>query len=117
MDPISNVDQLVLLLRQRLLERTRAERSGRKGPAAKTTRQPGALDAVHALAALEGADDQQLERALVQALLAEQLGRRLLNDARFQLVVDQVTETLRQDANGKALLARLTGELRAAGAA
>jgi len=116
MDPISNVDQLVLLLRQRLLERTRAERTGRKPATQKPARQPAALDAVHVLAALDGADDQQLERALIQTLLAEQLGRQMLNDARFQLVVDQVTETLRQDANGKALLSRLTGELRGAGA-
>lgn len=115
MDPISNVDQLVLLLRQRLLERSRAERGGRKVVAPKAARRPATLDPVQVLVALDGADDRQLERALIQNLLTEQLGRGLLNDARFQLVVDQVTETLRQDAHGKTLLAQLTRELRAAG--
>ena len=114
MDPISNVDQLVLLLRQRLLERSRTERLGRRAPAAKTARTT-TIDPLQVLSALDGADDRQLERALIQTLLNEQFGRGLLNDARFQLVVDQVTETLRQDENGKALLALLTDELRAVG--
>ena len=114
MDPISNVDRLVFLLRQRLTERSKlgaAARSG--GKAAAAERAATGLDNVHALAAVDGVDDRQLSRALIQNILADQLGGKLLNEAKFQQVVDRVTETLESDGASAQLLARLVGELRA----
>ena len=115
MDPVSNVDQLVLLLRQRLLERTRAAKGQPAQPRNRTQSPlaPTGLDNLQALAAIEGVDDRQLRRALVQSILADRLGGQLINGARFHQVVDKVTETMEAEAGASKLLSRLVGELRA----
>jgi hypothetical protein len=114
MDPISNVDRLVFLLRQRLSERSKLGPAARSGGKAAAGERPGTgLDPVHALAAVDGVDDRQLRRALIQNILADQLGPKLLNEAKFQQVVDRVTETIESDGGASQLLARLVGELRA----
>lgn len=114
MEPISNIDRVVLLLRQRLQERARL--SGQK--TARKDHDAGAsgLDNVQALAAVDGVDDGQLGRALIQGILVEQFGSEVINDAKFQQVVDRVTETLAADESGSALLARMVAELRGAAA-
>jgi hypothetical protein len=114
MDPVSNVDRLVLLLRQRLAERSKAA-AGRTSQS-RPTDQPAAsgLAGVQALAALESVDERQLKRALIQSLLADQFGSDLLNEAPFQQIVDRVTETLEDDADGADLLSRATRDLRRA---
>jgi len=112
MDPISNIDRLVLVLRQRLQEqaRTSAHRAGERSRADRA--EARGLDSVQALAGVEGVDDHQLGRALIQSILADHFGPELINDAKFQQVVDRVTETLEQDEGGAALLGRMVGELR-----
>src|ERR1700722_14974053 len=94
MDPVSNVDQLVLLLRQRLAERSRTSAGGvaRKSNAADV--QAPSVDALRTLAAVEGVGERQLGRALVQSILADQFGAGLVNDAKFHQVVDRVAETI-----------------------
>ena len=112
MDPVSNVDQLVLLLRQRLLERSRTQSaSDARRSAAKRPANP--LETVQALAAVEGMEDRDLQRAFVQSLLTEQFDSRLINDAKFQQVVDRVTDALNDDTGTSRLLGRLMDELRA----
>lgn len=115
MDPISNVDRLVLILRQRLQERakasaSRADRRERPGEQSAT-----GLDNVQAMAAIEGVDDHQLGRALIQSILAENFGPEMLNEAKFQQLVERVTEAIEADEGGASLLSRLVGELRAPG--
>jgi len=112
MDPISNVDRLVFLLRQRLLERSRTAGSGPAGKRAANQRAPGGMESVQALAAISGVDGRQLKRALIQNILVEQLGTPLLNEAKFQVVVDQVVSTIDDDAGSSKLLSRLVQELR-----
>lgn len=114
MDPVSNVDRLVLLLRQRLQERDRTRGPARKADA-RAQQAAGGLAAAQALAALEEVDERQLRRALIQGLLADQLGPDLLNAPRFQQVVDRVVGALEADEGGAALLDRITREMRAAG--
>lgn len=112
MEPISNVDRLVLLLRQRLQDRDRlrAGRPAERRPTQKSD--PNALTAAQALAAAEDIDERQLRRALIQGLLADQFGERMLNEPRFQQVVDRVTAAIEADEGGRALLERISGELR-----
>jgi len=115
MEPISNVDRLVLILRQRLQERARASgarRAGRPAPAGRGPAEPMAM--VQALAAVDTVDDRQLKRALVQGVLAENLGPGLVNDASFQQMVDRVAETLDRDPDLGKLMARVVADLRAA---
>lgn len=106
MDPISNVDQLVLLLRQRLQERAKTARRGEPLRTASRPAQP--------LAALSGLDERQFRRALIQNLLAERLGRHLLNEAGFQQVIDQVVDALESDDLASQTLSRVVADLRAA---
>ena len=113
MDPVSSVDQLVLLLRQRLSERSRA------GGAAFTNRAaprheaaPSAIESARALAAIDGLDERQLRRAVLQNILADKLGAHLINDAQFQQVVDRVVETVEQEEAASKLLTDVIRQLR-----
>ena len=110
MDPISNVDTLVLLLRQRLTERSKAAGRGRESS---REAPPIGMDVVHALAAVEDVNDRQLKRALVQNLLAEGFGSHMINDANFQQVVERVTEAIDGEAESSRLLTRVVKDLRA----
>lgn len=110
MDHISQIDRLVVVLRQRLLERAKTATSGRRNSAqdAKAT----GLDNLKALAAIEAVSDYQLRRSLTQNNLADQFGHGLVNETNFQQVVERVTEARESDDSGLALINRLVEELR-----
>lgn len=112
MDPVSNVDRLILLLRQRLQERASAQARGASARSSGSRAQP--VSALRELLSVEGVDERHLRRALIQNLLAESFDRRVLNDAQFQQVIDRVTETIEGDGEASKLLARLVRELKAA---
>lgn len=116
MDSISNVDRIVLILRQRLQERARASSGARKeGWGRAASRGPASpMETVQALAAVEGIDDRQLKRALIQGVLAENLGKGLINDASFQQMIDRVTDALNGDPELGPLMARVVADLRSA---
>lgn len=110
MSPVSNVDRIMLILRQRLSDRAgTARKSGGSDTRSQTV---GGRQAIAALAATEGIDERLLRRTLVQTLLVEQLGTALLNDVRFQEIVSQVSDALENDARGKALLDGLMNDIR-----
>jgi len=110
MDPISQVDQLAMILRQRILDHSKTRIAKRKTSGAET--KSSWVANLKALAATEAVNDHQLRRALVQSILAEQLGDGLLNEMKFQQIVDRVTEALEADKAGTALLSRCVTELR-----
>ncbi len=114
MDPISNVDALVLLLRKRLAERARSTASGKPADRSVGDQPQAQMDGVHALAAVAGISDHQLGRALIQRVLAEQFGAQAINEPKFQAVVTRVTETLEQEPSAALLLSRVLKDLRAA---
>lgn len=62
-----------------------------------------------------GADDTQVGRLLVEQLLADQLGPNLVNDARFQQIVDEVTTTMMADEAAGRLIQEALSGLRAQG--
>ncbi len=110
MTPISNIDRIMLVLRQRLSEKAGAAR--RPAGAGAGTHTTGSRQAIAALAATDGVDERLLRRTIVQALLAEQLGESLLNDARFQEIVSQVSHALEDDDKGRTLIDSLLSGLR-----
>lgn len=112
MDPLSNVDRLVLLLRQRLQERDRTRKTPGASVRSKTLPPPGPT-AAQALAAMDGVDDRQFRRAVIQGLLTDQLGPAILNDASFQQVVDRVVGAIEGDDQGRLLLDRIASEMKA----
>ena len=111
MPPVSNIDRLVLILRQKLSARRRPD-SG--GPTRRSAgRSPSGIAGVRALAAVGDVDEGALRRSLIQAILIDELGGQSVNDARFQQIVERVTEALEQDAGGSGLLDRVLADLRA----
>jgi len=110
MDAISNVDRLVLILRQKLAERAKVAAPKQQPSAA--SRQNTGLHGVQALAAVDSVDDRQFKRAVIQSILSEQLGGDLINEAKFQQVVSRVTDALDEDATASKLLSRVASELR-----
>ncbi|MFA5711919.1 hypothetical protein [Mycolicibacterium sp.] len=108
MTRVSNIDHIVILLRQKLLERSR---TSARGSASSATRSQEALGA-QAVTALDTLDDRQLRRAVIQDVLAEQFGRSLTNDAEFQQIVERVTSALEEDRDAARLFSRVTAELR-----
>jgi hypothetical protein len=112
MDPVSSADHIVLILRQKLAERARATAKDkgrvRQGHDAEVAQTP----VVQQLASIEGVDEHQLRRALVQNLLTEQFGSSLLNDAQFQQVVSRVTDAIEDDAEASKLIMQALSELR-----
>jgi len=111
MEPINNADRLVLLLRQKLTERSKAmaARAGEKSRAQTTA--PQTATGIRALAALDGADERSLRRAVVQNLLADQFEPSLLNDAQFQQIVTRVTDAIEDDGAAAKLLSQVIAEL------
>lgn len=110
MDPISNVDRLVILLRQKLIERSRkvaGEKRAGKGLAAGT--RPTAIEA---LASAENVDEHVLRREVIQSLLADQFGPEIINDAQFQTIISRVTEAIEENAETANLLRRIISGLR-----
>lgn len=114
MEPVSNVDRVMLILRQRLEERERTLRKAR--PSRQDEREssvpPSGIDA---LAALGASDEKALRRAFVQALLADQFGKGMINEAPFQQIVERVTEAIDADPATQRLLTRLLAEVRGRG--
>lgn len=108
MDPISNSDRLVHLLRQRLVERARLQ----SGASAPQSNVPRPASDVRALAAVDWTDERPLRRTIVQALLADQLGPQLVNDAQFQQVVTRVSDAIESDPQAARLLTETIAELR-----
>jgi hypothetical protein len=112
MDPISNVDRIAILLRQKLLDRARANgpeksKAGEQSLEAQTN----ALDAARALATIQNLDDRQRRRALVQGVLVEQFGPDLVNDAQFQQLVERVSSAIEGDEMSSAILSDLIAKL------
>lgn len=111
MDPVSNVDRLVHILRQRLAERSRPS-SARVAGASTRPDERSAPAGLHALAGVDAVDERQFRRALVQGILTEQFGAELINDAKFQQVVSQVSQALEGDEASSRLLGAIASELR-----
>lgn len=114
MDPVSNANRIVTMLRARLQERAKANAAGRAARSeSKGSGETAKKGAVRSADAIEGLDDRRLKRALIEDILTDQFGTALVNDARFQQVVDQVTEAIEADAGGAAIFARVAEDLRA----
>lgn len=113
MDPVSNANRIAMMLRARLQERAKAGAAGRASRAdSKASGEASRKGAVRSAEAIEGLDDRRLRRALIEDILTDQFGTALVNDARFQQVVDQVTDAIEADAEGGAIFSRVVEDLR-----
>ncbi|MFC4291080.1 hypothetical protein ACFOWX_01485 [Sphingorhabdus arenilitoris] len=112
MDPISQADRFVILLRQQLAERLRGQKADSVKKVRNRTRQEGQIGPVSAAVARSGGDDRQLRRIIIEQLLTERFGRNLVNEAGFQAVLDQVVEQMESDQEMMALFGNIVSEVR-----
>ena len=111
MEALSNADRFVVLLRQKLSERAKSR--SRATTTASVTNRPIGREATRIVAGrvvTAGGKDQQLRRVIVEQLLMERLGAALVNEAKFQAIVDQVAEMIADDPNAGAMLAEVVGQ-------
>lgn len=101
-----------MLLRRRLQERSGGVAKTGLGPRSAGDTAAFGIEGVQALAANEDVDDQQLGRALIQAALSESFGSNLINEAKFQQVINRVTQTIESEPQAADLLARVIRDLR-----
>jgi hypothetical protein len=117
LDPISRVDQVLLLLRQQLAGKAAGKLAGaakgaegsRQGPAA----QPLQDVIARRLAELRSAgltSRASLTRLLLEEVLTAQFGRQLLNDASFQRVVADIQSAIEEDVELRGALDSLLDE-------
>jgi hypothetical protein len=114
MDAISNADRFVVLLRQKLAERAHAAAPSAARPVGRSAE--SGRDAVRAIAgraARAGAEERKLRRTIVEQLLVDRFGSALVNEARFQQIVDQVSELMAADTDLSVLFSSVIAEVRA----
>lgn len=113
MSQVGNVDQVLLLLREQLERANRGRGTAAKPKATRAqeaTARP--LDRVRALAALDTLDEDELRRAVVRGLLAEQFGDGVSNDAAMVRIAEEVSRIIGETPEGRELLQRAMNQLR-----
>ncbi len=109
MTRITGTDQVLLLLRERLARRTATARPA--GTATART-DPGPLDRLRAMSGFDALDDRDRRRAIVHALLVDELGDAVANDAGFQGILDDVLRIIGDLPDGPAMIDRAAAALR-----
>jgi hypothetical protein len=112
MTNISQVDQAILLLQERLRRLRSGETSGAARNVRVQSRTPRPAAQLRNVLAVEGVPPRQLRRALVRSLLADAFGEAVANDLSFQGIADQVTDILEADPDTAALLDRAVEQIR-----
>jgi hypothetical protein len=109
---ITQTDQILLLLQATLAKAQKTARSARPGDtAALRQTEVSGLNRLRALAGVESLSDDDIEQALVSAILADAFGPGAANDAGFQQTVRDVTALIRQHPKASALLNQAMNEV------
>lgn len=109
MTRISNTEQVLLLLRAHLQRTGRQRRTSRAGPAGASRRSP--VERLRELAGDGELPRQEIGRALLAGLLADDLGEGAINDPSFQRVLDEVQRRVAGDKDAKQMLDRAVDQL------
>lgn len=104
MTRITQSDQIVQLLRQQLQRVAGQKGTARKSRTEKTTDRQSTKGRVEALAALQNLPEDDVERAILRMLLADEIGEAIGNDPKFQAVIEKVHQMIRSDRETKRLL-------------
>ncbi|MEP9403190.1 hypothetical protein [Sphingomonas sp. VNH70] len=107
MTRINGADHVLLLLRDRL---TRGTGTARTQATARSERAP--VDRLRAMAGFDALDPDERRRAVVHALLLDELGDAVANDAAFRSVLDRVVRIVADLPEGGDLIDRAAAALR-----
>ena len=114
MTRVGTTDQIMALVRaqiQRMAKRERAGATGKTEAGRADTLTP--RQRVEALAAMKGLDEEDFARALIRALLTEELGEGVAASPGFQSVVERRCAALEADAETRIAIKGLRGEVQA----
>lgn len=112
MTRVTNTDQILLLLQQQL-QRVSGRKETRRTAKVGSNR-PGQLPTIgrlKALAQLQELSNEEFERTLIQGLLIDEFGEAVVNDPRFQKMVDKVLAIISSDMQTRQLLLGAKHEL------
>lgn len=117
MTRITNVDQVLLLIRQQLQRLSGNGAPARKARAtsARGPQRQSALGRLSALSRLEDLPESELEQSLVRALLADEFGDGLANDPRFLRVAGEVSHIIAADEEARGLLRQAVRRVKESG--
>ena len=110
MTRITNTDQVLMLLRNHLERAKRGERKA-ANPISQPDAPQTALDRIQDLARHEDLPRTEIENALVRGLLTNEFGPAVSNDARFQVILDDVLAAIRRDEAMTKLLDRTVTQI------
>lgn len=117
MTRIGNVDHVLMLLKQQLkkLDSTgKKARSKQAGPV-EQVQSHSSLKRLSAVSSREGISEQEFEKALVRALLVDELGGSLAEDHRFDKVASEVHRLISIDPELRQLLKAAADQAQASG--
>lgn len=112
MTRITNADQVLVLLRNRL---ERAQRSQRRDATQRSAKREDVkqtpVERMQGIAQSESLPESEVERALISGLFMEEFGAAAANDPKFQLMIDEVLKMIRQEPATRRLLDRAVAQL------
>jgi hypothetical protein len=115
MPRITNSEQVILFLRNRLQRSGKSQKRNRTKSISGSLEIPKApLERVQSMAQGESLSDDDIKKALIRGLLTEEFGSGVANDPGFQKVVDDVLQAISEDENGVSLLESSILEIKAA---
>lgn len=114
MTRISNVDQVLMLLRQQLQRLGKADRSakGSSTAAMRAEHRPPAPIRIEAVLRDAPLSEEDLARTLIQAMLVDEFGEAVANDHKFQNVSAEVYRLVAQDPEASRVLSAALAGLR-----
>ena len=106
MTRIGNVDHVLMLLQQQLqkLNSTDKRQQVRRTDTSSKAQSTTSMQRVASLSAKNSLSDEQIERALLRALLVDELGEAMGEDYRFDRVVSEVYRIICDDEKTRKLL-------------
>jgi hypothetical protein len=116
MTRITNVDQVLMLVRQQL---QRMDKSGKSRKTGKTSassveRREPALGRIEEITRSGDLSEDELGHTLVAALLVDEFGETVANDPKFQQMVGEVHRIISEDADARQVLRDAMQEVRKA---
>lgn len=111
MTRVTGTDHVLVLLRE-TLARSGRERTGRAGGAARPRVEARPLDRLRAMAGLDALGEDERRRAVMLALLTDELGDGVANDPAFAAILDRVVRIIGTMPDGGRLIDRAAAQLR-----
>lgn len=112
MTRVGNTDQIMALVRAQIQRMAKRERTGAAGKS--ETRRSDSLtprERLETLAAMRGLDDEEFSRALIRALLIEELDDGVAGSLGFLSVVERTCVALNADLETSAAIKQLRREI------